>query len=60
LTDVLRDLDEECNREEEVKQVEKKIQTKLTIKKSTSVVVTEEVVQIDSPVHQNKRISSSA
>ena len=44
LNDVLKDLEQECDREEETKKVESTTQTKLTIKKTTTVVVSREVV----------------
>jgi len=60
LSNVLRDLDEECNKEEEEgKKVLTKIQTKLTIQKTTSVVIKQEVVQIDLPSNKNEKRSSS-
>ena len=50
LTVVLKDLDEQCDREEETKKVESTSQTKLTIEKTTTVVVSREVIQIDTTV----------
>jgi len=58
LNDVLKDLEQECDREEETKKVELTTQTKLTIKKTTTVVVSREIFKIDE-VPKNDRRSMS-
>jgi hypothetical protein len=58
LNDVLKDLEQECDREEETKKVESTTQTKLTIKKTTTVVVSREIFKIDE-VPKNDRRSMS-
>ena len=59
LNDVLKDLEQECSKEVEMKKVEVVTsQTKLTIMKTSTVVVSSQLVQIDE-VRINDRRSMS-